>query len=234
MSLPPMTSDLARVSRLTVAKRIVARREAQAAILLGAALYLPAGMYEAIWARYLQDMGASALFVGVSLSMYGVPFALTASMAGRQIDRRGPWPLTRLALVLIVPLTIVYGQLRSPWLLLSLAMIEAVGNGAGLPASQAAMVAATDDGERAAGQGLVAAAGQIGAGVAAVAAAPLYAGPGPGASFAVIALAVAVLGGAGLLLVDPALTPRGRARRSGRWRGGHRPPAGRGVSPTGR
>jgi hypothetical protein len=83
-------------------------------------------------------------------------------------------------------------------------MVEAVGNGVGLPASQAAMVAATAETERAAGQGLVAAASQIGAGLAALAAAPLYAGPGPGASFAAVALIVALLGGAGLALARPA------------------------------
>jgi MFS family permease len=192
--------QLAVESRLAVARRIVTRRQAAAAILLGAALFLPAGMYEAIWARFLEDLGASTLFVGMTLTMYGVPFALTAAVAGRFVDRHGPWLASRFALLIIVPLTVVYGQLRSPWLLLSLAMVEAVGNGAGLPASQAAMVAATDETERAAGQ--------IGAGLAALAAAPLYAGPGPGTSFAVVALIVAALGGAGLALARP--TGRGR------------------------
>jgi len=186
--------------RLVIAKKIVTRREALAAILLGGALFLPAGMYEAIWARFMQDLGASTLFVGVTLSMYGIPFALTAAFAGRYIDRYGPWRATRIAILIIVPLTIIYGQLRSPWLLMILAMFEAVGNGAGLPASQAAMAAATGEGERAAGQGLVAAAGQIGAGIAAFLSAPLYAGPGPGATFATVAIIVAVLGAVGLRL----------------------------------
>jgi MFS family permease len=211
--LPPIERP-PQESRLVVARRILHRREAVAAILLGAALFLPAGMYEAIWARFLEDLGASTLFVGVSLTIYGIPFALTAAVAGRFVDRRGPWPAMRFALVLVVPLTVVYGQLRSPWMLLTLATLEAFGNGAGLPASQAAMAAATGDGERAAGQGLVAAASQIGAGVAALAAAPLYAGPGPGASFAAVAVTVAILGGAGLWLARPARQPGAGAQPS--------------------
>lgn len=203
----PETGDVPHLPRLTVARTIVARREALAAVVLGAALFLPAGMYEAVWARFLEDLGAGTLFVGVTLTMYGVPFALTAAVSGRWIDRLGPWPVARVALLVIVPLTLVYGQLRSPWLLMALAMVEAVGNGAGLPAAQAAMAAVTGDGERAAGQGLVGAAGQIGAGLAALLAAPLYAGPGPGAMFASVALVVAGLGLAGLWI--------GRAPRTG-------------------
>ncbi len=189
-----------RERRWAVATSIVARRDARAAILLGAALFLPVGMYEAIWARFLEDLGASTLFVGATLSMYGVPFAITAAMAGRYIDRYGPWRAITIALAVIVPMTMIYGQLRSPWLLMGLAMIEAVGNGAGIPASQAAMAKATGEGERAAGQGLVAAAGQIGAGLAALLSAPLYAGPGPGATFAAVALIVAALGVIGVWL----------------------------------
>ena len=52
--------------------------------------FFPAGMYEAIWARFMEDLGASTLFVGVSLTMYGIPFAIVASMAGKFIDRSGP------------------------------------------------------------------------------------------------------------------------------------------------
>ena len=55
------------------------------------------------------------------------------------------------------------------------------------------MVAATDENERATGQGLVAAASSIGAGIAALLAAPLYAGPGPEVTFVIVAGVVLVL-----------------------------------------
>ncbi len=196
----PVLAGGATERRWVVTRQVLGRREAAAAVLLGGALFLPAGMYEAIWARFMADLGASTLFVGISLTMYGIPFAITAAVAGGYIDRVGPRRAMRVALIVIVPLTIIYGQLRSPWILITLAMIEAVGNGLGLPASQTAMAAVTGPGERATGQGLVAAAGQIGAGVAALLAAPLYAGPGPGATFATVALLVAVLGVIGLRL----------------------------------
>jgi MFS family permease len=189
--------------RTEIVRAIFGRRDAVAAILLGAALFLPAGMYEAIWARFMADLGASTLFVGFTLSMYGIPFALTAALGGGFIDARGPRRAAVIAIAIVAPLTMVYGSLRSPWLLMSLAMVEAVGNGLGLPASQAAMSRSTRAGEHTAGQGLVAAAGQIGAGFASLLAAPLYVGLGPEVMFFMVGSIVVLVGGAGLWIGRP-------------------------------
>lgn len=194
-------------SRLTAAKKILNRKEAVGAILLGAAMFFPAGMYEAIWARFMEDLGASTLFVGISLTMYGIPFALTASTAGKFIDRIGPWRAAVFGISVIIPMTFIYGFLTSPWLLMGLAMVEAVGQGVGSPACQAAMVKATNESERATGQGMVGAAGTLGAGFAALIAAPLYAGPGPEETFMIVACVVAVLGGAAVLLGRDKIPP---------------------------
>ena len=97
------------------------------------------------------------------------------------------------AVAIIIPMTVIYGFLSSPILLMTLAMIEALGQGIGSPACHAAMVAATDEIERATGQGLVAAASSIGAGIAALLAAPLYAGPGPEVTFIIVAGVVFLL-----------------------------------------
>ncbi|GIS34371.1 MAG: hypothetical protein Ct9H90mP5_08200 [Acidimicrobiaceae bacterium] len=55
------------------------------------------------------------------------------------------------------------------------------------------MVECTDEGGTATGQGLVAAASSIGAGIAALIAAPLYAGPGPQITFFIVAGVVFIL-----------------------------------------
>ena len=190
-SPPPVVKN--KISRSDSVLLIVRRKEALGAILLGAALFFPAGMYEAIWARFMEDLGASTLFVGVSLTMYGIPFAIVASMAGKFIDRAGPWRAALFAEAISIPMTVIYGFLTSPILLMALAMIEALGQGIGSPACHAAMVAATDENERATGQGLVAAASSIGAGIAALLTAPLYAGPGPEVTFIIVAGVVLIL-----------------------------------------
>ena len=206
--------------------RILARRDALAATLLSAALMLPAGLYEAIWAIFMQDLGASTTFIGVSLSFYGVPFILAAPIGGRLADRHGPLRIVPIAIVTIVPLTVIYGFLTVPLMLMALAMFEAVGNGLGLPAAQALMASATDEGERATGQGLAAAAGQLMAGITAVIAAPLFAAHGPRWTFFSVAMAVLAVGGVGLAVgfsggVAKRTVP-GRTPRPLRIRGGGR------------
>ncbi len=193
-------NEIPQDSRRSAAKVILKRKEAAGAILLGAAMFFPAGMYEAIWARFMEDLGASTLFVGISLTMYGIPFALTASTAGKFIDRIGPWRAAIFGVSVIIPMTFIYGFLTSPWLLMGLAMVEAIGQGVGAPACQAAMVKATHEHERATGQGMVGAASTLGGGIAALIAAPLYAGPGPEETFMIVACVVAVLGAAAILL----------------------------------
>jgi MFS family permease len=206
--------------------RILRRRDALAATLVSAALLLPAGMYEAIWAIFLEDLGASTTFIGLSLALYGVPFILAAPYGGRLADRYGPLRVAPIALVVIVPLTIVYGFMTVPIMLMLFAMIEAVGNGLGMPAAQSLMAATTNEGERATGQGLAAAAGQLMAGITAVIAAPLFETHGPEWTFFSVAMAVLVVGGLGMAIglsedrskrTVPGRTPRPlRLRGAGR------------------
>ena len=94
-------------------------------------------------------------------------------------------------------------MVRKQWLLMGLAMIEALGQGVGGPACQAAMVKATDESERATGQGMVGAASTFGAGIAALIAAPLYAGPGPEITFIIVAVVVAMLSFLAFRLSNP-------------------------------
>lgn len=181
------------VDMLRTMARISRRREALAAAVLSAALIMPAGMYEAIWAIFLQDLGASTTFIGVSLVLYGLPFMIAAPIGGRLADRHGPMRVAMVALAAIIPLTVVYGHLTVPLLLMSLAMIEGAANGLGMPSAQTLMALSTKDGERATGQGLAAATGQLAAGVSALVAPRLFEDYGPEWTFFWVAVAILVL-----------------------------------------
>jgi predicted MFS family arabinose efflux permease len=174
--------------------KLLRRRPVLAAALIAAALFLPAGLYEAVWDVYLSDLGASTRFVGWSLAAYGVPFVLIAPFGGRLADRIGGMKVAMAALAFVVPLTVLYGFLNSYWLLASLVLFEAVFNGMGIPAGQAAMVRATAPEELAAGQGVAGAVGQIGAGMCAVVAGVAYDSVGPEVLFAGVAAVITVLG----------------------------------------
>lgn len=173
---------------------LLRRPQVVVAALLALALFLPVGVYDSLWARYMEDRGAGPLFVGVTLAMYGLPFVAFASTGGRLADRFGPVRSAFACLVVIAPLTYLYGSLRSLGLILVVSLVEATVQAVAVPASQAAMAKATPEGRVAAGQGLAGALQQFGAGIVALAAAPVYGATGPEVVFGAAAALIVAIG----------------------------------------
>ena len=124
-----------------------------------------------------------------------MPFITLASRGGRLADRTGPFRASFACLVLIAPLISLYGIFTIPIAIVSIAFVEAVIQAVAVPASQAAMASACPPERLAAGQGLAGAAGQAGAGIVALSAAPIYEGAGPTFLFSAAALVTLGLGG---------------------------------------
>ena len=80
---------------------------------------MPVGLYDAIWAILMDDRGASTLFTGLTLSLYGVPFILLAPFGGRLADRHGPLRTLPLAILGVIGVTVLYGALETPGILMS-------------------------------------------------------------------------------------------------------------------
>ena len=87
--------------------------------------------------RYLTDMGASNTLISFAFLAFGIPFALLASRGGRTADRVGPLRAAVAASVLMVPITMGYGFLTVPLLVVVLSGIEGVVQSLGAPAAQA-------------------------------------------------------------------------------------------------
>ena len=180
-------------SRATL-RGVVAKGPVRRAALLQLALFLPVGTYDVHWARYLTDLGASSVFVGLSFSIYGIPYVAVALFGTRLIDRVGAVRSAWWSLVAIVPCVVGYGLLGRPGLLAALSIPEAFANAIGAPAAQAAMAEACEPEELGTGQGLGGAMGIGAAGLAAVSMAPLYDAWGGLAAFATTGAAMLVVG----------------------------------------
>ena len=181
------------------------------AALLALAIFLPVGIYDSLWARYMEDRGAGPVFVGVTLAMYGVPFVLLASTGGRLADRFGPVRSAFACLLVIAPLTYLYGSLESVVLIMVISLVEATAQAVAVPASQAAMAKATPDGNVAAGQGLAGALQQLGAGLMALVAAPVYGASGPAVVFGGAGLLIVLIGGIAWVIDRTAVRPAARS-----------------------
>jgi MFS transporter, DHA1 family, tetracycline resistance protein len=170
------------------------------ALLFAVGNFLPIGVYDSLWARYLQDLGATTLFVGLSLTLYGIPYVLVSGPAGRLVDRWGPIRSISIATLFVIPLIIVYGFAGNYWAVAILALVEASIGAVAQPAAQAAMARACPPHRLSAGQGLAGACASLTAAATALVAAPTYARFGSEGVFTSAAFAVAIIIGGALLL----------------------------------
>ena len=177
------------------------------AVVLELAVYLPVGIYDSLWARYLQDRGATTAFIGLGLSLYGIPYVLWAPRGGRLADRFGPVRTATIGMLVVVPTTALYGLLAAPLAITALALVEAFGNATAVPSAQTAMARSCPPERLAAGQGLSGSISLLCAAIAASVAAPVYEAVGSEVLF----LGAGVLM-AGLVVLAQVLDRRGGGR----------------------
>jgi len=174
-------------------RRLLRKRSVHAALLLGAALQVMFGAFEALWSRFFKDLGANATFIGISLALFPIPLILLSPLGGRLADRHGARQAAVVANIASVPFVIGFGFATTPWLVASLALVNGVTQAVSMPGGQAAMARASPVELLAVGQGLFGAVGAIAAAIAAVSAASAYAAFGPRVTFTATSLVVVAL-----------------------------------------
>jgi len=119
----------------------------------------PVGIFDAMWDRYLTDLGAGNSMVGISFALYTAPFILLSSYGGRLADRREPQSIALWSMLLVIPAVASYGAFRSLSPVIAANVAEGVFQALAYPAAVAAVAAAAPAGRAGAAQGLAGAAG---------------------------------------------------------------------------
>jgi len=166
-----------------VLRALLARRGMWAMICAGIGYYGSFGLYEAIWAIYLADRGASQLVIGLNLTLFAVPMILIAPRAGRLAERHGGMRVAFTAIAASIPCVAVYGLIESVLVLTLVMMVQAVADAVVMPSSQLAVADVSGE-DIASGQGLVGAAGLATAAVTALGSGAVYGAWGPVVLFA--------------------------------------------------
>ncbi len=165
----------------------------RAGVLMSIALFLPVGFYDATLDRYLTDLGAGNFLISLGFLFFGIPFALLATRGGQFADRRGPLRVAFVSACAVGPLTLVYGQISVPGIIVGLSAVEGIIQSFGVPAGQAVVAAAAPKGRAAAAQGLAGSGNLlVGAGTAYLAG-PMYNSLGPAWMFATAGLGIIVV-----------------------------------------
>ncbi len=186
--------------RQRLAFGLLKRRSVLAPILMLSSLALPVGMYDALWDRFLTDIGASDIVVGLSLAAYALPFVLLSRVGGRLADRRGKAKVAFVSMLIVAPLTALYGWFTIPLIPILLGMIESCAQAAGSPAGQGLLAQGAPEGRASAAQGLAGACNQLLAAVVAILATWGYGHVSPRSLFTIAGLCVLVMGSVAQLL----------------------------------
>ena len=169
-------------------------RPIRAASIASLTLFLPVGIYDALWDRYVTDRGGTNLMVGLSFLLYSIPFVLFGARGGRIADQRGARTMALIGIACAAPVVCVYGLLTNAWLIVLFGTVEGLVGAIALPAAQSMMARAAPEGRAAAAQGLMGAGDLTTAAIVSLIAPMIYGSAGPEVTFAVAAGAMAVLG----------------------------------------
>ena len=170
-------------------------RSMRVALILTLAVTFPTGMFDALWDRFLDDLGGNNAMTGLTFAVYGLPFILFSSRAGKLIDKRSPVAVVLWLVIPISLLTISYGIVKQPWIILGIGLLEGILQATMIPAALSAIAKAAPLGRASAAQGLSGAITVLGQMIAAFTAPSIYGAYGAFVTFFVVALGIATIAG---------------------------------------
>jgi MFS family permease len=170
-------------------------RSVRVALILTLAVTFPTGMFDALWDRFLDDLGGNNAMTGLTFAVYGLPFILFSARAGKLIDKRSPIAVVLWLIIPISLLTISYGVIKQPWVILGVGLFEGILQATMMPAALSAIAKAAPLGRASAAQGLSGAVNVFGQMVAAFIAPTIYGAYGAFVTFFAVAIGIAAIAG---------------------------------------
>lgn len=175
------------------AMRTLLRRPAmQSCLAMGVAFYLAIGVFDAIWALFIADLGASQLFIGATMSLFTLPMLVIAPWAGGLAARRHVLNMITLTMTGAMLAMLSYGFIDSIWWICLPVAIHATMDAVTMPALQLAVGYASGEEAFAAGQGLFGATGLVVAAAASLTSGGVYQSFGAGGLWLSAAVAMAL------------------------------------------
>lgn len=175
--LPSSTTS----SRLSL--ELLRYRGVRVAAIASLTMFLPVGIYDSLWDRFITDQGGNNFQVGMSFLLYTLPFVVFGARGGRLSDIHGPHKMVVIGLMLTIPSTAVYGIFTNAWVIVGFSIIEGTIGAIALPAAQSLMARTAPEGRASAAQGVLGAGDLLTATVFALLAPVIYGAYGARGAF---------------------------------------------------
>lgn len=184
-------------------------RPMMAGVLMGAALFLMIGTFDALWAIVLDDLGAAEWVANLGITIFALPLIVLGSFGGRLAQSVGPFRLGPLGLALGAGFVFLYGVMPTGLAMLAVGIVHAVCDGFTVSSAAVGVGMVAPPERQASAQGMLGAAETLVGGITAVLAGVLYSWGGRTLAYTVCAIVMLALTGAAWVLAGPEI----RARR---------------------
>ncbi len=182
---------------------LLSSRPYQASVLLGAALFLMIGTFDALWVLVLDDLKSPDWIANIGITLFALPLIFFGARGGALAQRVGPFRLGTLGLLLASGFVFLYGQMPSAGAMFALSMVHSVSDAITM-SSVGVSVGMVSPPERQAGaQGLVGGVETLVGGIAAIGAGAIYESAGRAWAYGVCASLTATLAALALWRCGP-------------------------------
>jgi MFS family permease len=175
-----------------------------AALMMGSAVFMMIGAFDALWALVLDDLRASDLIANLGITLFAVPIVLFGSIGGRMAQSIGPFRFGTFGLLVGALAMFAYGRAPSGGVMLAISIVHATNDGFTVSSSGVAVGLVVPAERQASAQGLLGGAETLVAGITAIVIGQLYQHFGRTVAYTSCAAAMLILIIAGAVLSGPA------------------------------
>ena len=180
------------------------------AVVLGAAVFLMIGAFDALWDIVHEDLNTTTWLANLGITLFAVPIVILGPTSGRLAQRIGPFRTGSAGILAGAFFIFMYGRLPTGGWIFAVAMIHAFTDGLTIASTGIAVSLAVPEERQAGAQGLIGAAQALTAGITAVVIGALYEGSGRAVAYGSAAVAMVVFVVIGVALGLPFIQDRTR------------------------
>jgi len=195
-------NETKQISSQRLALDLLRSRVVAGAVVLGAAVFLMFGAFDALWDVVHEDLNTPTWMANLGITLFALPLVVLGPTSGRLAQRVGPFRVAALGLAAGATFMLIYGQLPTGSWIFAVSMIHAVTDGLTIAASGVAVAMSVPAERQAGGQGVMGAAQSLVAGITAIVVGALYQGAGRAIAYAAGAAGMVLFTIVGLLLAE--------------------------------
>jgi MFS family permease len=174
------------------------------AVVLGAAVFVMIGSFDALWALVHSDLGTSKWVANLGITLFALPLIILGPIGGRWAQVYGPFRVAVVGLLGGAVFMTLYGVMPTGGAVFALAMVHAVSDGLTVSSTGVAVGMTVPEDRQAGAQGVLGGSQALAAGIMAVVTGTLYDEFGRVAAYAVCGAVMLVLVGTGAYLARSA------------------------------